>query len=222
MLEARPVRPDEAAAGLPPDRRLPPGRFVLASHNAGKLSELRALLPPGYEVASAGELGLPEPEETGTTFRDNAALKALAAARATGLPALADDSGLMVEALGGAPGVYTADWATQPGGGRDYAAAMARIARECGEAPDRRCGFVSTLCLAWPDGDVRFFEGRVDGHWVFPPRGENGFGFDPMFEPEDQGRTFGQMTAAEKQALNHRARAFTAFAEACLRPTSAE
>lgn len=196
------------------ERRLPRGRFVLASHNKGKLSELRALLPAGYEVASAGELGLPEPEETGNSFRDNAALKALAAARATGLPALADDSGLMVAALGGAPGVHTADWATLPDGTRDYAAAMARVAREAGEA--RECAFVSTLCLAWPDGHVQFYEGRCDGQFVFPPRGANGFGFDPMFAPAGEARTFGEMSAAGKAAHNHRARAFAAFAAACL------
>ena len=203
-------------------RRLEPGRFVLASHNAGKLAELQALIPPGYEVVGAAALGLPEPAETGTTFRENAAIKALAVARATGLPALADDSGCEVVALGGAPGVYTADWAQLPDGSRDYAAAMARVAREAGTNPDRRCAFVSTLCLAWPDGETRFFEGRVEGHWVYPPRGENGFGFDPMFEPEGTGRTFGEMRAAEKQARNHRARAFAAFAESCLSPRSVE
>lgn len=177
------------------------------------------MLPLGYEVVSAGELGLAEPAETGATFRDNAALKALAAAHATGLPALADDSGLMVAALCGAPGVLTADWAMQPDGTRDYAAAMARVAREAlGGPPD--AAFVSTLCLAWPDGETSFFEGRVEGRWVSPPRGANGFGYDPMFEPEGQDRTFGEMTAAQKARHNHRARAFAAFAEACLRPTS--
>ena len=200
-------------------RRLPPGRFVLASHNAGKLSELRALLPAGYEVVSAADLALPEPAETGGTFRENAAIKALAAARASGLPALADDSGLMVAALDDAPGVFTADWAIQPDGSRDYAAAMARVAREAaGKPPD--AAFVSTLALARPDGETCFFEGRVEGRWVWPPRGTGGFGYDPMFEPEGAGRTFGEMTRAEKQARNHRARAFAAFAEACLRPTS--
>lgn len=204
-----------------PLRQLPPGRLVLASHNAGKLAELRALLPPGYEAIGAGELDLPEPAETGTTFAENAAIKALAAARATGLPALADDSGLMVAALGDAPGVHTADWAIQPDGSRDYPAAMARVAREAaGQPPD--AVFVSTLALAWPDGGIRFFEGRVNGCWVWPPRGAGGFGYDPMFEPENAGLTFGEMTAAEKRARNHRARAFAAFAEACLRPTSLE
>ena len=208
--------PNAAPSAL---RRLPPGRLVLASHNAGKLAELRALLPAGYEVVSAGELGLPEPAETGTTFRENAAIKALAAARATGLPALADDSGLMVAALGGAPGVYTADWAMQPDGRRDYAAAMARVAREAQGGPPGAV-FVSTLALAWPDGELQFFEGRVEGRWVDPPRGRGGFGYDPMFEPEDQSRTFGEMTAGEKARRNHRARAFAAFAETCLPPTS--
>jgi len=213
-------RPGASEPHPPPDGRvLAPGRLVLASHNAGKLAELRALLPPGYEVVSAGELGLPEPPETGATFRENAAIKALAAARATGLPALADDSGLMVAALAGAPGVHTADWAIQPDGSRDYAAAMARVAREAGDgAAD--AAFVSTLALAWPDGALRFFEGRVGGRWVWPPRGQGGFGYDPMFEPEGAGQTFGEMTPAGKRARNHRARAFAEFAKACLPPTS--
>lgn len=202
---------------MPEIRRLVPGRLVLASHNAGKLRELRALLAPrGFEVVSAGELGLAEPAETGRSFEENAAIKALAAARAAGLPALADDSGLMVTALGGAPGVYTADWAMAADGGRDYAAAMARVAREVGDNPDRRCAFVSTLALAWPDGHVQFHEGRVEGHFVHPPRGSAGFGYDPLFIPEDETRTYGEMTPAEKALTNHRARAFQAFAAACL------
>lgn len=198
-------------------RLLPPGRLVLASHNDGKLRELRALLAPrGFAVVSAGELALAEPAETGTSFEENAAIKALASARATGLPALADDSGLMVAALGGAPGVYTADWAMADDGGRDYAAAMARVAREVGDNPNRRCAFVSTLALAWPDGHVQFHEGRVEGHFVHPPRGSAGFGYDPMFIPEDETRTYGEMTPEEKARTNHRARAFQAFASACL------
>jgi XTP/dITP diphosphohydrolase len=199
-------------------RKLEAGaHLVLASHNAGKLAELRAMLAPfGITVTSAGELGLPEPPETGTTFHENAALKALAAARATNLPALADDSGCEIAALNGAPGVHTADWAAQPDGTRDYAAAMARVAREAGDNPDRRAAFVSVLCLAFPDGHTQFHEGRVDGHWVYPPRGTQGFGFDPMFVPEDAARTYGEMTPAEKARTNHRGRAFAAFARACL------
>lgn len=202
-------------------RVLAPGRLVLASHNAGKLREFRALLAPhGMALVSAKELGLPEPEETGTTFVANAALKALAAARATGLPALADDSGCEVAALGGAPGVYTADWATQPDGSRDYGPAMARVAREAAGDPDRRCAFVATLVLAWPDGHTEVAEGRTEGVWVCPPRGAHGFGFDPMFEPEGGGgRTFGEMTSEQKAGLNHRARAFAALAAKCLPAT---
>ena len=202
---------------MPDARRLAPGRLVLASHNAGKLRELRALLAPhGIEVLSAGELGLPEPEETGETFHANAALKALAAMRATGLPALADDSGLMVAALGGAPGVRTADWAQQADGSRDYAAAMARIAAEAGASADHDCTFISVLALAWPDGEVAFHEGRVDGAWVHPPRGAGGFGYDPMFIPGGESLTFGEMTPGQKAAHSHRARALAAFAAACL------
>ncbi len=199
-------------------RRLSRGAtLLLASHNKGKLAELRAMLAPrGITVISAAERGLPEPAETGTTFRQNAALKALAATHATGLPALADDSGFEVAALGGAPGVYTADWATQPDGSRDYTQAMARVAREAGDTPDHRGAFISVLCLAWPDGHTQFHEGRADGVWVYPPRGTNGFGFDPMFIPGDAALTFGEMTAEEKAAHNHRSRAFAAFAAACL------
>ncbi len=192
-------------------RRLAPGRLVLATHNAGKAREFAALLAPhGLEVVSAGSLGLPEPEETGATFHANAALKALAAAQATGLPALADDSGVEVAALGGAPGVRTADWAMLPGGGRDYAAAMARIAREDGSA-ERRCAFVAVLALAWPDGHVEQAEGRCEGHWVAPPRGTQGFGYDPIFVPDGEARTFGEMPAEDKARFSHRARAFAAL-----------
>lgn len=198
-------------------RPLPPGRLVLASHNAGKLLELQAMLAPrGFEVVSAAELGLPEPAETGETFQANAALKARAAAQATGLPALADDSGLEVAALRGAPGVRTADWAIQPDGRRDYPAAMSRVARQAGANPDRACAFVSVLALAWPDGHVQCHAGRVDGQWVHPPRGMDGFGYDPMFVPEGQTLTFGEMSPAEKARHSHRGRAFQAFAAACL------
>lgn len=197
-------------------RQLAPGKLVLASHNAGKLREFSALLAPhGLELISAGELGLPEPAETGETFVANATIKALAAARATGLPALADDSGLAVAALGGAPGVYTADWAMRPDGTRDYAAAMARIAAEDRSAR-RRCAFVAVLVLAWPDGHSEAFEGICAGHWVAPPRGAQGFGYDPMFVPDGATLTFGEMTPAEKARHSHRARAFAALAAGCL------
>jgi XTP/dITP diphosphohydrolase len=197
-------------------RKLAPGRLVLASHNAGKLREFSALLAPhGLELVSAGALGLPEPAETGTTFIENAGIKALAATRATGLPALADDSGVAVAALAGAPGVYTADWAMRPDGTRDYAAAMARIAAEDRSAR-RRCAFVAVLVLAWPDGHTEAFEGLCAGHWVAPPRGGNGFGYDPMFVPDGATLTFGEMTPEEKARHSHRARAFTALAAGCL------
>ncbi len=199
-------------------RRLAPGRLILASHNAGKLREFTALLAPhGMELASAGELGLPEPAETGTSFTQNACIKALAAAGAAQLPALADDSGLAVAALGGAPGVHTADWAMRPDGTRDYAAAMARIAVEDGSAR-RRCAFIAVLVLAWPDGHTEAFEGRCEGHWVQPPRGLQGFGYDPMFIPDGAALTFGEMSAAEKAQHSHRARAFAALAQGCLTP----
>lgn len=197
-------------------RRLAPGRLVLASHNAGKLREFGALLAPhGMELLSAGELGLAEPAETGTSFVENATIKALAAAGAAGLPALADDSGLAVAALGGAPGVYTADWAMRPDGTRDYAAAMARIAAEDASAR-RRCAFIAVLVLAWPDGHTEAFEGRCEGHWVAPPRGTRGFGYDPMFVPDGAALTFGEMSPAEKARYSHRARAFAALAAGCL------
>jgi XTP/dITP diphosphohydrolase len=198
-------------------RRLAPGKLVLASHNAGKLREFAGLLAPfGLEVLSAKALGLPEPAETGTTFLDNACIKALAATTATGLPALADDSGCEVAALGGAPGVYTADWATQPDGSRDYAPAMERVWREARANPDRRCAFVATLVLAWPDGHTEGFEGRTEGHWTWPPRGAQGFGFDPIFVPEASPLTYAEMSVEEKARLSHRARAFAALAAACL------
>ena len=198
-------------------RKLLPGKLVLASHNAGKLREFAGLLAPhGLEVLSAQALGLAEPAETGTTFLENARIKALAATLATGLPALADDSGCEVAALGGAPGVYTADWATQPDGSRDYGPAMARIQREAGANLDRRCAFVATLVLAWPDGHCEGFEGRTEGHWTWPPRGAQGFGFDPIFVPEGEALTYAEMSLAEKARLSHRARAFVALAAACL------
>ena len=194
-----------------------PGRVVVATHNPGKLREIGELLSPfGLAALSAAELGLEEPEETGSTFRDNAVLKARAAARASGLVALADDSGLCVDALDGAPGVYSARWA---GATKDFRAAMARVERElkarAAPAP-WRAAFISVLALAWPDGAVETFEGRVDGNLVFPPRGTAGFGYDPIFRPDGHHRTFGEMSAEEKhgipadgsRALSHRARAF--------------
>lgn len=186
------------------------GRIVIATHNAGKLREMAALLSPyGLDAVSAGVLGLPEPEETASTFVGNARLKAHAAAAASGLPALADDSGVCVTALGGAPGIYSARWAERADGVRDFAAAMARVQAELGEARDRSARFVSVLCAAWPDGSDAVFEGEILGTLVWPPRGENGFGYDPMFAPETgDGRTFGEMSSAEKDSDNHRARAF--------------
>ncbi len=207
-----------------PDRRAP-ARIVVATHNSGKLREIRELLAPhGVRAIGAAELNLAEPDETGPTFGDNAALKAAAAARASGEPALADDSGLCVEALGGAPGIYSARWA---GGSKDFLAAMRRIEEELravGAARPWRAHFVSALALAWPDGRIDAFEGRVDGELVFPPRGSAGFGYDPIFRPDGHARTFGEMTAEEKHgippdgslALSHRARAFQKFARACL------
>ncbi len=199
-----------------PHRRLEPGKLVLASHNAGKLREVAALLAPyGMQVVSVKELGLPEPAETEDSFLGNATIKALAAARATGLPALADDSGFSVASLGGDPGVRTADWAETPTG-RDYAMAMAKVAALAAPHPDRAAWFTCALVLAWPDGHTEGFAGEVHGTWVAPPRGSNGFGYDPMFLPDGAALTFGEMTPEEKHADNHRARAFALLAAACL------
>lgn len=196
-------------------RRLPAGaRLVIATHNAGKLREITDLVAPhGVEVVSAGALGLPEPEETAPDFIGNARLKALAAAEAAGLPALADDSGFCVAALGGAPGVVSARWA---GPGRDFTAAMARVQREVGDAADRRAWFACALCLGWPDGHTDSFFGRVDGSLAWPPPGKQGFGYDPMFLPLGATLTFGEMEPAQKHAVSHRARAFAQFVAACL------
>lgn len=188
-------------------------KLVLASHNAGKLREIVELLAPfGVEVVSAGALGLVEPEETEDTFEGNARIKALAAARATLLPALSDDSGFCVAALGGAPGVVSALWA---GPGKDFAPAMARVRREMGENADHRAWFMCVLCLAWPDGHTECFEGRVDGTVAWPPRGSNGHGYDPMFVPLGGTLTFGEMDPGEKHATSHRARAFAQLVKAC-------
>ena len=202
-------------------RRLARGtRLVVASHNPGKVREILDLVAPhGLSVVSAGELGLPEPEETGATFADNARLKALAAARAAVLPALADDSGIEVEALGGAPGIYSARWA---GPSKDFSLAMRRVADELrardawSSPPGPRANFTAALCLARPDGETMVFEGKVHGHLVWPPRGTRGFGYDPMFVPDGHAVTFGEMEPDTKHAISHRARAFQQFARACL------
>jgi XTP/dITP diphosphohydrolase len=197
---------------------------VIATHNPGKLAELRELLAP-FRIAaqSAGELGLSEPKETGKTFAANARIKAMAAAKATDRPAFADDSGLVVDALGGEPGIHSARWA---GPDKDFRFAMNRIQTLLIErgAEQRRAHFIAALCLAWPDGHVEEFEGRVDGVAVWPPRGDQGFGYDPLFLPDGFDRTFGQMNADEKhglppkgQGLSHRARAFMKLADSCLR-----
>lgn len=183
-----------------------PRDLVIASHNPGKVREIAVLLEPyGVNVRSAAALGLVEPEETADSFAGNAALKAEAAAAASGLPALADDSGLCVAALEGAPGIYSARWA---GPGKDFGQAMARVERELGEAADRRAWFVCALALAVPGEPTRIFEGRVDGNLVFPPRGDRGFGYDPIFLPDGEAETFGEMEPARKHAMSHRARAF--------------
>ena len=183
-----------------------PSRLVFASHNKGKIAELDELLAPlGGEVVSAIELGLAEPDETGSSFTANALLKARAAAESSGLPALADDSGLTVPVLGGAPGIMSARWA---GPKRDFNAAMARLERELAGHSDRRAAFVSVLALVCPDGEERCFEGRIKGTLTFPPRGGRGFGYDPVFIPEGHTETFGEMEPALKTAMSHRAIAF--------------
>jgi len=205
-------------------------KIVVASHNAGKLREFADLMAPfGIEAKSAKEYGLPEPDETGTTFEENAYIKAFAAAKATGLPALSDDSGLCVDALDGAPGVYTANWAETPDGARDFGMAMQRTEvalQEVGAVdPAQRTGrFVAVICLAFPDGEAEYFRGEVEGTLVWPPRGTLGFGYDPVFLPDGFEKTFGEMSAEEKHgwkpgqptALSHRARAFQKFAKARL------
>ncbi|MBA3525893.1 MAG: RdgB/HAM1 family non-canonical purine NTP pyrophosphatase [Sphingomonas sp.] len=188
-------------------------RLVIATHNEGKLREISALLEPfGIACTGAAELDLPEPEETGVTFIDNAELKARTAADLSGLPALADDSGLCVEALGGMPGVFSARWAEAREGNRDFALAMERVWEQveaCGPQVSRDAHFVCALAIAWPnDGQTESFEGRVDGQLVWPPRGGQGFGYDPMFLPEGHEQTFGEMDPDAKHAISHRARAF--------------
>ena len=203
-------------------RKLQPGKLVIASHNAGKVREIRALLEPfGIEPVSAGDFGLPEPEETGTTFAENALLKAYASAQGSGLPALADDSGLCVASLHGAPGVYTADWAERQayegGPGRDWYMAMGKVEgklAEIGPDVDRSGYFVCTLALAWPDGHSEVFEGRVHGTLTWPPRGTLGFGYDPVFVPVGRLQSFAELDPAEKHAMSHRADAFAKLVKA--------
>jgi XTP/dITP diphosphohydrolase len=197
-------------------RRFAGGTLVIASHNPGKVREIADLLAPfGVRVATVAALGLSEPEETGTTFADNARLKALAAAQGAGLPALADDSGLEVRALGGRPGVQSARLA---GPGKDFAIAMRRIEDELKNATDRRANFTCALALCWPDGHCEVFEGRVDGTLVWPPRGARGFGYDPVFVANGHSITFGEMEPEEKHAISHRAEAFRRLVAACFAP----
>ncbi|MFT4161755.1 RdgB/HAM1 family non-canonical purine NTP pyrophosphatase [Shinella sp.] len=212
-------------------RKLDTKTIVVASHNAGKIREIEDLIGPfGFSAKSAAELKFEEPDETGTTFEENATIKALASAKASGLPALSDDSGLVIDALDGAPGVYTANWAEKEDGTRDFAMAMEKVEKALAEkgatdVKDRTARFVSVLCLAWPDGHTELFRGEVEGHAVWPPRGDKGFGYDPVFQPEGYETTFGEMSAEEKHgwkpgdasALSHRARAFKVFVETCLK-----
>ncbi|MBB5514464.1 XTP/dITP diphosphohydrolase [Rubricella aquisinus] len=199
-------------------RRFDGSELVLASHNAGKLREISALLEPfGITVTSAADHGLEEPEETEDTFAGNARIKAHFAAKSTGLPALSDDSGIEVDGLGGAPGVYTADWAETPNG-RDFMQAMTRTWNEleAANAPEPRTArFVCTLCLAWPDGTDEVFRGEAPGRVVWPPRGDQGFGYDPMFLRDGQTQTFGEMPYAEKEPLSHRSDAFAKLVKGC-------
>jgi XTP/dITP diphosphohydrolase len=201
-------------------RRLKRGeRLVVASHNPGKVWEINQLIAPyGFAAVAAKDVGLSEPAETETTFEGNARLKALFAAKGSGLPSLADDSGIEIDALDGAPGVYTADWA---GPDRDFSIAMQRVHDEmvrlhAWDGRPTRANFVSVLCLAWPDGTTELFEGKVYGHVVWPPRGTNGFGYDPIFVADGQTKTFGEMEPANKYAISHRTRAFDNFKRACL------
>lgn len=211
-------------------RKLETRTIVVASHNAGKIAEIADLIGPlGFSARSAADLKFEEPDETGTTFEENATIKALASAKASGLPSLSDDSGLVVDALDGAPGVYTANWAEREDGSRDFGMAMEKVEealRERGATSpaQRTARFVSVLCLAWPDGHTEVFRGEVEGTVVWPPRGTSGFGYDPIFQPAGYNTTFGEMTAQEKHgwkpgqptALSHRARAFKTFVETCL------
>lgn len=188
-------------------------KLVIASHNAGKIREIGELLAPfGVEVMSAGDMGVEEPEETGLTFIDNAILKAKISAEATDLPALADDSGLSVTALDGAPGIYSARWAGNP---RDFNMAMERVHSELGDNPDRSAKFICALALAWPDGHVEVFEGKVEGDITWPQRGEKGFGYDPIFQPKGHEISFAEMEPAKKHEMSHRADAFKQLVDRC-------
>ena len=212
-------------------RKLDTKTIVVASHNAGKIREIEDLIGPfGFSAKSAAELKFDEPDETGTTFEENAAIKALASAKASGLPALSDDSGLVIDALDGAPGVYTANWAEKDDGTRDFSMAMEKVEKALGDkgvtaARDRSARFVSVLCLAWPDGHTELFRGEVEGTVVWPPRGPQGVGADPGVPPGGYAPTVGEMSAEEKHgwkpgdaaALSHRARAFKTFVETCLK-----
>jgi XTP/dITP diphosphohydrolase len=197
-------------------RRLAPGKLVIASHNPGKVREIGDLVAPfRLDVVAVGALGLPEPEETGETFLDNALLKARAAASGSALPALADDSGLVVPALRGAPGVRSARWG---GPNKDFALAMRRVERALNGTADRGAFFVCVLAVAWPDGHAETFEGRVHGRLVWPPRGTRGFGYDPMFVADGLSSTFGELDPEEKHRISHRAAAFRQLVAACLAP----
>jgi|TARA_B110000116_G_C16745299_1_gene540589 XTP/dITP diphosphohydrolase len=188
-------------------------KLAIASHNAGKVREIADLIRPlGVSVVSASELDLAEPVEDGTTFQANAIIKAKTATMASGLPALADDSGLAITALGGAPGIYSARWA---GADKDFNAAMAKVEQELGGATDRSAAFICALTLAWPDGHTETFEGRIEGVLVWPPRGSRGFGYDPVFQAEGRDITFGEMDPVEKHSISHRAKAFAGLVAAC-------
>lgn len=189
--------------------------LIIATHNKGKLREISDLLKPYIQkFYSAAELNLPEPEETGTTFAENAILKAVAAAKSGSKPALADDSGLSVNALGGQPGICSARWA---GPEKDFMAAMQKVQDRLGGVPDRSASFICTLALAWPDGHTEIFEGRIDGHLVWPPRGDKGFGYDPFFVPEGDTRTYAEIEPQEKHQTSHRARAFEKLVQSCFK-----
>ncbi|MCE7887840.1 MAG: RdgB/HAM1 family non-canonical purine NTP pyrophosphatase [Alphaproteobacteria bacterium PRO2] len=194
-------------------RKFKENKLVIATHNSGKAREISDLLKPYIEkFHTAAELDLPEPEETARTFTGNASIKAVAAAKGSGMPALADDSGLAVTALNGEPGIFSARWAPN----KDFNIAMAEVNRRLGKSADRSAAFICALAIAWPDGHVETFEGRIDGNLIWPPRGEKGFGYDPIFIPEGETRTYAEITPEEKSATSHRARAFAKLVEQCL------
>ena len=196
-------------------RKLTEPKIVLATHNPGKVVEIKALLEPfGTDVVAAGDLGLPEPVEDAPDFIGNAKIKALASATASGMPALADDSGLCVNALSGEPGIYSARWA---GPSKDFNMAMTRVAGELGDHEDRSAYFVCALCLAWPDGHTEAFQGEVHGDLVWPARGDRGFGYDPMFIPTGFDITFGEMDPDKKHGMSHRHHAFVQLVDACFK-----